>query len=220
MKNPAVQRLMKNPSCLPDLLNPTAEKIFEKSRDNEDFVEVLCLVVDVDKDTVNRDVTEYFKVKISAEAFSGSSTTGETKPNQEFKNTTTSSTTENTQSTKPEAVKHNKAEEAFHKGNNLFVNEDYESALEQFDIAVTNDHKEPKYLLNRAACYLKLGDDTLALEDCNLCIKKGFTPFRVFALKIEACKSLKRADHVKETIEEALLLYPNDERLLNLQKGI
>lgn len=206
MSHPAVQRLMQKPENIMDLTNPTADKIFEKSRDNQDFVEVLSTVLGIDKETINNDVAEHFRVKISLEANnqSGSSNT----------NTNTKSNSND------KFKKHVEAEAAFNKANDLFVNEEYDKALEHYDDAIHHDNKEIKYYINRAACYLKMGDDALVIDDCDNCFKSGHQCARLYYLKVEGYKLMKHFDQAKECNAKALEIYPTNEKLLEQQKTL
>lgn len=202
MSNQAVQRLMQDPSNLNDLINPTADKIFEKGRELPEFVEVISLVLSVDKERINKDIEHYFILKVKEEC----QIEKEEKEEKEGKGKVNEKLT--------------KGEDAFHKANDLFVFEQYENALEQYDIAIICEHENIHYLLNRAACYLKLGDDVLALEDCNFAIKKGLKSSRVYYLKTLAYLSMNKKELAVEANKEGLSLYPNDESLVKLQKTL
>ncbi len=205
MGEPALLNLMKDPSTLKDLMNPSAEKIFEKCRNSPDFVVVISKVLDVDQETIKNDVDEHYRVKIICEA--KSSNVGSSSFNEKPKET---------QKQPDKSVKkHAEAEEAFNKANDRFVNEDYDKALSLYEDAINHDHQELKYYLNRAACYLKTGDDVLVIEDCNHCIKNGLSSPRIFYLKTEAYKLMKNFVHAKETNEEGLKIFPTDEKLLS-----
>ena len=199
-----VKNLMKDPNNLKDLMNPSADKIFEKSRDSEDFVSVVSKILEVDKQLVKKDVDEYFKIKISLH-------TGFESESFKYEKGDKPQTGGN----REQALK--VASEDFHKANDLFVNEEYEKALEMYDDAIQHDHSNMSYVINRAACYLKLNDDVLALEDCNLALKNGIKSARVYYLKAQAYKLIGKDDLVKQTIEEGLKLWANDEKLLSLK---
>lgn len=200
MQHPAVQRLMKNPENIMDLANPTADKIFEKSRDSPDFVEVLSTILGISQDEIKNDVAEHFRVKISMDANQGQTNSGN---NNQVKE-----------------KRHAEAEVAFNKANDLFVNEDYEKALEQYDNAIHHDHSQMKYYVNRAACYLKMGDDALVLDDCDHCFKSGHQSARLYYLKVEAYKLMKHLDQAKECNSKALELYPGNEKLEEQKKSL
>lgn len=204
MGEPALLNLMKDPSTLKDLMNPSAEKIFEKCRNSQDFVVVISKVLDVDQETIKKDVDEHYRIKIICEAKdsnAGSSFNEKSNQSQEKPNKT--------------VKKHAEAEEAFHKANDFFVNEDYDKALALYEDAINHDHQEAKYYLNRAACYLKTGDDVLVIEDCNHCLKLGFVSPRLYYLKTEAYKLMKNLEHARECNEEGLKVFSTDEKLLS-----
>jgi len=201
MSNQSVQKLMQDPSNLNDLINPTADKIFEKGRDLPEFVDVLSIVLCIDKERIINDIEHYFILKIKEDCTDKQSTT-----------------TENIKRSVNDKL--TKGEVAFHKANDLFVFEEYENALEQYEIAINCEHENIHYLLNRAACYLKLGDDVLALEDCNFAIKKGLESSRIYYLKTAAYLSMKKNDLAVEANKEGLVKYPNDESLLKQSKTL
>lgn len=194
--NKHVANLMKDPSSIKDLMNPTAEKIFEKCRDCTDFLEAVSLVLNTDKNEISRDVENYFKFKLSHGLFN---------ENNEKTN--------NVNAPKVDL----KAEEAFNKANKLYVLEEYEEALGFYDIAVSHDHKNESFLLNRSACYLKTGDDVLAVEDISVLFKLGLKSPRAYYLKIEGLKRMGKNDLAKNFLEEGLKMYPQDSKLLNFK---
>lgn len=204
MNHESVKKLMKDPNNLKDLMNPTPEIIFEKGRNLPEFVDIINLILNVPKDQIERDIEHYFLLKV------GSSTS---EPKSENKPQPQSNTT-------PKTSKQTKGEEAFHLANDHFVFEQYEEALAQYDLAIAAEHSNLHYLLNRAACYLKLGDDVLALEDCNYAIKKGLKSPRVYYLKALAYKSINKPDQAKEANAEGLKLYPTDESLIKQSKQL
>ena len=200
MSNPSVQALMKDPSNLADLMNPTPEKIFEKGKKHPEFVNVITLILKVDKDTVEKDINHFFILKVKND-------TPQKHETDELKD-------------KFVQNKLAKGEEAFNKANDLFVFEEYESALAHYDIAITAEHTNIHYLLNRAACYLKLGDDVLALEDCNYALKKGIKSSRVYLLKALSYSNMNKLDLAKDANKEGLSLYPEDDKLLKQKETL
>lgn len=196
--NKHVANLMKDPSTIKDLLNPTAEKIFEKCRDCPDFLEAVSLVLNIDKSEISKDVDNYFRFKLSHGLF---------KENNDQTNNV------NTQKVDV------KAEEAFNKANKLYVMEEYEEALGFYDIAVSHDHKNESYLLNRSACYLKTGDDVLAVEDISALFKLGLKSSRAYSLKVEGLRRMGKNDLATNFLEEGLKSYPQDSKLLKLKQN-
>lgn len=218
--NPSVQKLMKDKEIISSLLNPTPDLIFEKCRDSQDFVEVTSLVLNVSTDQIIKDVNDYFNFKISKGLF-----TQGTQSNSEFNQTqqnnqSNSNTTQPQPSNNSNNSKLSKAQEAFNKANELFVTEEYDSALEQYDIACHHDQTNGKYLLFRASCYLKLGDDVLVLEDCNAAIKLGYKSSRIYYLKSEAYKLINKIQQAKAVNQEGLDLFPSDSWLLKQQQSL
>jgi len=68
------------------------------------------------------------------------------------------------------------AEEAFAKGNELFVDDEFHQAEQYFKKAVEGDSKNPKYLLHRATTLLKLKKYKEAIGDLDDSIKIHETP--------------------------------------------
>jgi len=200
MTNPSVQKLMKDPSSLADLMNPTPEKIFEKGKSSPEFLDVISLVLETDRSIIEKDIDHYFIIKVQNE--SPDKKENESQHDKRIKDKLT------------------KGEEAFHKANDFFVFEQYEEALSQYDLAISSEHTNIHYLLNRAACYLKLGDDVLALEDCNYAIKKGLNSPRIYFLKTLAYLSMKKQDFAQEANKEGLRLFPGDEKLLKQKESL
>lgn len=173
------------------------ENIFEKAKAYPDFRFVLSQLYNIDKTIIDKDIEHYFICKVQTES------PDKRRSQEEYEVRI--------------KEKLSKGEAAFHKANDLFVFEEYEEALANYDTAINSEHNNIHYLLNRAACYLKLGDDSLALEDCNYALKRGLNSARVYYLKAQAYQVMKKLDLAKETNKEGLVKYPNDEGLLKQQ---
>lgn len=59
------------------------------------------------------------------------------------------------------------AKELFQEANALFIDEDYESALENYNAAIAAGGSNSDYYVKRSATHAKLGSFTEALEDAN-----------------------------------------------------
>lgn len=64
-----------------------------------------------------------------------------------------------------------KAETLKNKGNDLFKSGNYEGAIDYYTKAISINPKDPANYSNRAACYLKLFNYDLCVNDANLAIK-------------------------------------------------
>lgn len=199
IKNPSVTKLMQDPKNMKDLMNVTPDLIFNKGRENEDFVDVISLVLHEPRENVLSDIKSYFDMKDSIGHH-----VNENKPNPE-----------DPLKKQSEQSNHYKAENAYHRANELYVLEEYESALEFYDIAHSKEHNNINFLLNRAACYLQTGDDVLALEDCKAANKIKATS-RAYYLEIKAYLMMKNNSKAQEVQKEALQNYPNDEKIKSL----
>ena len=55
----------------------------------------------------------------------------------------------------------------FHQANSFYVDEDYSQALDCYSLAIGLDDSQPTYFVNRAACYIRTGNFSSAVEDAN-----------------------------------------------------
>ena len=79
--------------------------------------------------------------------------------------------------------------------------------------------KNESYLLNRSACYLKTGDDVLAVEDISALFKLGLKSSRAYSLKVEGLRRMGKNDLATNFLEEGLKSYPQDSKLLKLKQN-
>ena len=61
--------------------------------------------------------------------------------------------------------------EAFDEGNSLFVDDDFEGAVEQYTAAITSGFTKPQVYAKRAAAYIKCEKYAEALQDSNKAIE-------------------------------------------------
>ncbi|XP_065184139.1 stress-induced-phosphoprotein 1-like [Sycon ciliatum] len=96
------------------------------------------------------------------------------------------------------------------KGNQAFQKGDYPSAISHYTESIKRNPDDPKVYSNRAACYTKLAEFRMGLNDCETVIKldpkfvKGYTRKGLIHL------ALKEQSKAAAAFQEALSLDPNN----------
>jgi len=213
---------------LANLKNLKSDRLYEIARSNADFREVISFIFNVPVDKVTDEINTYYKVKEGKDGKDH----GESKENKESKQNinneykdTKGTGAENLMGEKgqrknTDTMKAAKAEESFNKANDLFVIENFEEALDKYDFAVTNCPNVGKYYLNRAACYLKLNEDVLALEDCKKALVKGVNSAMVYYFETEAYLINNKMDLAKNANATGLSSFPDNEKLLKQKEKL
>ena len=120
-----------------------------------------------------------------------------------------------------------KAEEARVKGNDLFKEQKYPEAVEQYTESIKRNPDDHRVYSNRAACYTKLAAFNEALKDAEKCIEMDPTFVKGYSRKGHVEFFTKQFDKALETYQAGLKVDPNNEELrdglrrtmLEIQKG-
>jgi suppressor of G2 allele of SKP1 len=103
------------------------------------------------------------------------------------------------------------AEDALKKANSLFVDENFEDALEQYNLAIELDAKNIDAYLKRSQCNTKLKNFTDALADANKAITLGPNNAKAFFRKGIACFELEEYETALAAFEKGSALDPSDQ---------
>lgn len=120
-----------------------------------------------------------------------------------------------------------KAEEARVKGNELFKDQKYPEAVEQYTESIRRNPDDHKVYSNRAACYTKLAAFNEALKDAEKCIEMDPTFVKGYSRKGHVEFFTKQFDKALETYQAGLKVDPTNEELrdglrrtmMEIQKG-
>lgn len=100
------------------------------------------------------------------------------------------------------------ADVLFNSANSLFVDENFEAALEAYSKAIEADNSKAEYYLKRSACNFKLKNFTDALDDANASIRLEPSNAQGFLRKGMACFSLDEYETAKVAFEKGQALDP------------
>jgi len=95
------------------------------------------------------------------------------------------------------------AESEFRRANELFVDEDYESALESYNSAIELDDTNSDYFVKRSACHLKLKQYMEALQDANIAVNLNDSNPRAYFRKGIACFYLDEFETALEAFHKS-----------------
>eukprot|EP01102_Stenamoeba_stenopodia_P022891 TRINITY_DN9703_c0_g1_i1.p1 TRINITY_DN9703_c0_g1~~TRINITY_DN9703_c0_g1_i1.p1 ORF type:complete len:361 (+),score=98.62 TRINITY_DN9703_c0_g1_i1:161-1243(+) len=101
------------------------------------------------------------------------------------------------------------ADALFNEGNSLFVDENYEEALDKYTKAIEAQPKV-EFFLKRSACHAKLKNFTDALDDANAAIRLDPQNPQGYMKKGMACFSLDEYETAKASFEKGLSLEPSN----------
>ena len=106
-----------------------------------------------------------------------------------------------------------KADEAREKGNELFKEQKYPEAVEQYTESIARNPDDHRVYSNRAACYTKLTAFNEALKDAEKCIELKPDWAKGYTRKGHVEFFTKQYDKALETYQEGLKHDPNNEEL-------
>lgn len=103
------------------------------------------------------------------------------------------------------------ASDLYQEGNDLFVDEEYESALTKYSQAIEME-KKAEYFEKRSACYNQLGNHKASLEDAEQAISLSPNSFNGHLRKGVALFELEQYEQSKQALEKALTIKPEDSK--------
>lgn len=98
----------------------------------------------------------------------------------------------------------------FQRGCSLFVDEDYDAALLEFNQAIAADGNNEEYYIKRSICLHKLQRFTESLADANVAIKLNPNSAKAFMRKGLACFSLDEFETAKAAFTKGKSLDPQE----------
>jgi stress-induced-phosphoprotein 1 len=102
-----------------------------------------------------------------------------------------------------------KAVEEKKKGNDSFLKGQYPEAIKAYSEAIRRNPDDAKLYSNRAACYTKLAEFTMALKDSDDCIRLDPTFVKGYLRKGGILIGMKNMTKAQEAYQKALDLDPN-----------
>lgn len=107
-----------------------------------------------------------------------------------------------------------RAEQEKEKGNELFKNGDYITAVKHYTEAINRNPSDPKLYSNRAACYTKLAAFDLGLKDCEKCIELDDKFIKGWLRKGKILEGMSQKRRAFFAYQKALEIDPNNAEAL------
>lgn len=101
-----------------------------------------------------------------------------------------------------------KAEEEKEKGNELFKNGDFQTAIKHYTEAIKRNPDDPKLYSNRAACYTKLAAFDMGLKDCDKCIELDSNFIKGYIRKGKILQGMQKHKRALSAYQKALEIDP------------
>jgi len=105
-----------------------------------------------------------------------------------------------------------KSEEERQKGNEFFTQGQYPDAIRHYDEAIKRNPDDPKTYCNRAACYIKLGEFSLADRDCDETLKRDSKFIKAYLRKAQSWKT-RDLDKAADILREAQSIEPDNKEV-------
>jgi len=106
------------------------------------------------------------------------------------------------------------ANEEKQQGNNFFTKGDYPTALKHYSEAIKRNPTDAKLYSNRSACYTKLLEFGLALNDAENCIKLDKSFIKGYLRKAACLMAMKQESRASEAYQRALEIDPTCQEAL------
>lgn len=107
------------------------------------------------------------------------------------------------------------AEEEKEKGNELFKNGDFRTAIKHYSEAIKRNPDDPKLYSNRAACYTKLAAFDLGIKDCNKCIELDSNFIKGYVRKGKILQGMQKSSQALSAYQKALEIDPSNSEALD-----
>jgi len=107
-------------------------------------------------------------------------------------------------------------------GNSLYQQQKYAEAIKHYSNAISNSNSPVSAVLfaNRAACYIKLKQYLLAVEDCDRSIQLDSTYVKAFLRKANALEHMKNYEETLKNFHDAKKLDKHNQFKEELDDGI
>jgi len=102
------------------------------------------------------------------------------------------------------------SESALQRANALFVDENFQEALEQYNLSIKLNPDNFSALLKRSICFYKLEKFTESLIDANIVLKHEPGNAKAYLRKGMACFSLEEYETAKAAFEKGYQIEPNN----------